>query len=435
MGVFGIGVYQPIAQIPPGTIKSSTLSSGSPGNLVSSGGIPGVSTKLYAAAVEQDSPVIFTPLSDHYGRLASDASGHGYTAQLFGEAVLGYYSGPLQGPGEQNQTSLFLDGQSGYLVYPYPNVDPGLLRWGQFSVEMWINPFGVGATNNPRLICNSHTDLDKQGVQLFLHNNGILEADMGNGSVLAAITSTSAVPFDAWSYVVLTWDGTQVLLYVNAQQQGAASLTGPLAVGKTPFNVGRNQAYNGDFFHGLIGPTVIYNGVLNLTDILYHYEVGITRGPTVVGNGFVPAPGTLAPPSSGIYGGQYGYVIYTTVRGPKLAQPQPAPTIGNDNLGNPVVRSFPSTVWSYSSLRPDYWYYFKWLYKLAGTAPPGYQYLVLLQQPDLSGNNVPIQQLARWEPPVASYRTVGAFLGAQLTFTYIGQAILGPNVPIVTVTW
>ncbi len=151
-----------------------------------------------------------------------------------------------------------------------------------------------------------------------------------------------------------------------------------------------------------------------------------------IGGGFASQAFVLVNPYSGNYGGQYGYVLDFRVRAPHDVQWVPAPLIGLDGIGTPVVRGFPQMVWHYPELRPDYWYFLLNLYNQSGRAPVGFQYLVLLQYYDPPSGNY-LQTLARWDPPTHTSRTVGAYLGVQLLFTYVGQSILLSTVPIVSI--
>src|SRR4029077_16395372 len=424
-GLFGIGVYQPIAQIPPGTIKASLITGSQ------SGGVPGVSTLLYRTAVEDDTPVVYERLNETSGNQAYDTSGNGYTGTIAGGVTLNV-PGPLLGPGESKDTCMKFNGSSGYISLGSFST----LGWGEISVECWANLSG-SLSGNPRILANSHTDVDNHGVQLMVNgSSGTISVNLGNGSTQTTVTSISKLTAGKWMHILFTWDGNLILLYINGQLEGSGSLTGPLSPATgSGYNIGRNPVYAGDYFSGNIANVCFYRSCLAATDVLFHYDTGQTTGGTLIGSGFAPAPFTLAPPGSGLYGGQYGYVVYTTIRAPKVLQIQPAQSIGIDNLGNPVVRGFPQAIWSYSTLRPDYWYYLRWLWKLSGQAPPGYQYLVVHQYPDQSGNNNPVQQLARWDPPTHGYRNVGAYVGVQLKFTYLGQAVLNSSVPIVSVVW
>lgn len=166
------------------------------------------------------------------------------------------------------------------------------------------------------------------------------------------------------------------------------------------------------------------------------FGIGIYQsmsGGTVVDNG---APATsqgafsLTSPLAGTYGGTYGFVIDTTIRAPVNVGYTPAPEIAMDSLGYSVVRSYPSMVWGYTTLRPDYWYYLLNLYRQSSVAPAPFQYQVLLQYPDPFGSGDLLQTLARFDPPTFSDRDVGAYYGVTLNFTYMGQQQLDSLTPI-----
>lgn len=154
--------------------------------------------------------------------------------------------------------------------------------------------------------------------------------------------------------------------------------------------------------------------------------------PLMLGSGFPNTLFSLHEPFAGQWGGQYGFLVDTSVRDPKNVALTPAPMIGLDSVGTPVVRGYPQMTWSYSTLRPDYWYYLLWLHRLSAMTPPGFQYLVLAMYPDL-GTGEPTQQTARWDPPTFSQRTVGAFYGVTLRFTYLGQAQILSGTPVIIV--
>lgn len=157
-------------------------------------------------------------------------------------------------------------------------------------------------------------------------------------------------------------------------------------------------------------------------------------GGTVYGQGFQTQAFQLVPPLSGTYGGTYGYVLDTRIRAPASVVYTPPDEIGLDGTGLSVVRGYPALTWEYNTLRPDYWYYLMNIYNQSARTLPGFQYLVLLQYPDPLGSGTLVQNLARWDPPTQSGRTVGAYMGTQLHFAYIGQAVLNPNTPIVTLS-
>jgi len=149
-----------------------------------------------------------------------------------------------------------------------------------------------------------------------------------------------------------------------------------------------------------------------------------------VGSGFPTAPMTLTHPYAGSYGGTYGYLLDTTIKAPGSVSWTPAPEIGIDGIGNSIIRGFPQMAWNYPIMRPDHWYKINFLHDLSAKAPPGFQYIVLIQFLDIKGSGALAQQLARWDPITASTRTMAAFYGVQLKFSYIGSAALVAGTPV-----
>ena len=158
----------------------------------------------------------------------------------------------------------------------------------------------------------------------------------------------------------------------------------------------------------------------------YSRLLTITSGPT---SGIAPIG-----PYSGTSGGTYGYVLDTRVRAPSSVVWTPAPEIGLDATGISIIRGWPAMTWTYNTLRPDYWYYLYTLYQQSARELGPFQYLVLLQYPDPQNSGAISQNLARWDPPAQSYRTVGAYFGVTLNFTYIGYTTLSPSTQIVTLS-
>jgi hypothetical protein len=166
-----------------------------------------------------------------------------------------------------------------------------------------------------------------------------------------------------------------------------------------------------------------------------HFGIGTYQpitGGVSVGGGFAALSNVVVNPLAGIYGGTYGYVLDTTIRAPTQISYTPAPEIGIDGIGVPIVRGYPSFVWTYNLLAPQYWYQLIAIWKQSARVPPGFEYLVLLQYPDtITSSGTLIRTLARMEPPVCSNgRTVSVFEGVQLTFRYLGQSQLIRNTPI-----
>jgi hypothetical protein len=139
-------------------------------------------------------------------------------------------------------------------------------------------------------------------------------------------------------------------------------------------------------------------------------------------------------PQGGVGGGTYGFIVDATIKQPQTVVKTPPQLLGLDTNGVAVVRGYPQLTWGYSTMRPDDWYYLKWVYTQSSRSLPAYQYFVLLQYPDPEQNGALTQILARMEPPVYTSHITHAFQGVTLKFTYVGQTQLAPGVPIVVLS-
>ncbi len=125
------------------------------------------------------------------------------------------------------------------------------------SVEAWVNLQGVTPAGAPRIVADSHTDIDHNGFQLRLDTLHPT-ATLGNGSTSTEVFA-APVTVTGWHQVVMTWDGASILLYVDgAAAAGPAAFTGPVTAGAAGTGIGYNPAYAGDFLNGVIGQVSVY---------------------------------------------------------------------------------------------------------------------------------------------------------------------------------
>jgi hypothetical protein len=350
----------------------------------------------YVSTILGDTPQAYYRMDESSGTRALDVTGHGYHATLSGAYSFGY-------PGaiaSDTNTAIFF-GSGGTLTFPSALNIP---TWTALSIELWTNVSG------------------------------------------------------RYQYIAVTTDGRTTTTYVNgAYYPAGLGGTSPIEISSIFDSIavlGNNS----------LDEVALYNYVLGPAQIAHHYALGIyspliaslpgqiplpnpadkpvfgigtyqsLSGGAIFGEGVQRSFSSVHHPYAGIYGGTYGFLLDTTIRSPQQTTYTPAPEIGLDATGVSVVRGYPSIVWSYTTLRPDFWYYLKWLYwQSAMNTPPPYQYLVLVQYPDTSGYNNPVQVLARMDPPTHSYRDVAAYYGATLTFKYIGQAQIIPGTPITVI--
>ena len=75
----------------------------------------------------------------------------------------------------------------------------------------------------------------------------------------------SASPVGSWTHVALTYDGSQLLLYVNGVQVASRAASGAIQSSTSPLWIGGNQY--GENFTGLIDDVRVYNRALTPAEI------------------------------------------------------------------------------------------------------------------------------------------------------------------------
>ncbi len=177
-------------------------------------------------------------------------------------------STPSYVAGEIGPYALSFNGTSQYFDVPAMTVN-----YSAITVSAWIKPSNVGAGDNPRIVANDHTDSDNKGFQLMYNNGGATGFfDVGNGSAEGRATWSQQLVNGKWYLYTGVYDGSHVYAYINGVQVASSTLTGSIAASGVDVNIGRNQAYAGDYFPGTVDDVHMYNRALSATDVLQLYN-------------------------------------------------------------------------------------------------------------------------------------------------------------------
>lgn len=227
---------------------------------------------MYLSTVFADNPSNYFRLGDLTGTLARDEVVNRYIGQIHNGVTLG------QASAIPNYTdgSMLFDGSSGYI-----DLTSAVPQSPVISVECWFNLSNVAFSGYPRPLANDNVGSSNKGVEL-----GIIQFG-GGVFVNFGFTSSNVdvgygIPLfpGVWYYLAAVYDGATAYLYLNDSLVGSSLQNHTLAAGTYAFNIGRNPAYAGDYFPGLIDELAIYNGVaLNASQIAAHYQAGIQNQP------------------------------------------------------------------------------------------------------------------------------------------------------------
>ena len=167
-------------------------------------------------------------------------------------------------------SNLALNGSTDYVSIPHNNS----LQPSNITVEYWIK--GTLPQPDPLylVIDKSHGFADFTGWVMqgdgTTGNIGWLFGD-GAGFSNNSVASTSNILDNLWHHVVGTYNGTQLILYIDGVVNATKNTTANIAANNRNVNIGAWWG-GGRWFRGFIDEARIYNRALNIDEIKAHYE-------------------------------------------------------------------------------------------------------------------------------------------------------------------
>jgi hypothetical protein len=287
--------------VAPAAVFAASLSSAAP--VKASRPSPAFSAQScgsYRTTVEADSPSAYWGLGEAAGSSdAFDSSGNGNTGAYSGGTGLGA-SGAIAG---DSDTALNLNGSTGYMQAPTStslnSPTSGL------TLEAWVKPPSSSASafsSQRPVMLKSFTSHSPPYYQygIFLWDSTSNPKDVSvvyaiNGTYTRADFTGTGWTYDAWSHLVVTWNGSTLTLYRNGASVGTRSQAGTISTYATPIDLGAyaNLAKNSSYlFPGQIDEVAVYNHALSAASVQGHYSAG-TGG----AGGSNCAPASTTPPS------------------------------------------------------------------------------------------------------------------------------------------
>ncbi len=136
-----------------------------------------------------------------------------------------------------------------------------------FSVVYWINPTGLGASGNQRIIANDHTGgADNNGISWYYAVGGLDMVEfVGNGTTSVNVAAPAST--NTWTMMTVTYDGTTLTPYAGTTAGTPVTLAGPVATPTNALGFCYNPAYAGDFFGGMLAGIAVYNRALTSGEV------------------------------------------------------------------------------------------------------------------------------------------------------------------------
>jgi hypothetical protein len=223
----------------------------------------------YANTVAADSPTGYWRMGELTGTTAAASAG----------AVTGTYTnGPFLGvAGAVNDDDMApkFDGTNDYVGLG-DNFD--LDANTTYTLECWISPAAAATANYPIVIGKYNAT---GGWWLYLESsaqatpNAVTFERLGSSGSDA--TSSDAVayalPVNAWSHVAVSYDGTDLRIYVNGVQRDTTTSTRSVPNKTTAMTVGGAGGAT-DSFNGRVDEVAVYPTALSAARIQAHYDAG-----------------------------------------------------------------------------------------------------------------------------------------------------------------
>ena len=180
-----------------------------------------------------------------------------------------------------SSAQMVFDGTDDYVNVPY-NTSHNLTSQG--TISAWINPSTLTQGNFAGIVAQcTGGSVNTQAYQLSWRqvSNGIYGA-ICNGSgtyneVLAAFPSTANV----WYNIVFTWNGAQLVLYINGVASSTTTQTINNQVLSTDLTIGgftyKGAGGGAEYFNGSISKVELYNRGLTAQEVRQNYQQHKTR--------------------------------------------------------------------------------------------------------------------------------------------------------------
>lgn len=236
-------------------------------------------TTTYDTYLASLSPSGWWKLNDPAGSTtATDSSGNGYTGTVYGSPTFGV-AGPFPGA-----SAVALSGTgSQYITTPQDQSGPAI------TVMTWVN--STSFTNNPRLVSTAHTDVSHDGYELGSGTigQGTVTGQpffaVGTGTTFAAATSSVVMSPGKWYFVVGTYNGSSVDIYVNGTLEGSTPFSGNISAGSQGLTyIGEadyTQSLGLDYVNGSMSEVAVLPVAISAAQESTLYSDAVGTAPTI----------------------------------------------------------------------------------------------------------------------------------------------------------
>lgn len=173
-------------------------------------------------------------------------------------------------------TALGFDGTNDYVDFDDPpgdTLDPAYI-----TVSCWVNPDNFAATQYVISKSRDVAGTEQTGYSMILLSTGQVRADfwssVDNGR--KNVDSAGTINTGTWSHIAMTYDGSELKVYINGSEENSSSITGTIASGNRKLVFG-SLAFgppNHFRYDGLLDDVFIYDRALSASEVNMLYQRG-----------------------------------------------------------------------------------------------------------------------------------------------------------------
>ena len=145
----------------------------------------------------------------------------------------------------------------------------------KISASVWINATLLPVAYSS--VLNRHGDWNNAQGTIMFNNEKKLRVLIKTTTASGDLISNTVFSENKWYYIVYSWDGQIVKLYLNGKEDNDLPLTGTVNTTTSVPNtiIGAYQAKSSSFFNGRIDDVRIYNTFLSSSQIKQNYIAGL----------------------------------------------------------------------------------------------------------------------------------------------------------------
>jgi hypothetical protein len=176
-----------------------------------------------------------------------------------GNNLTGVISGATRTTAGHSGSALTFNGTSDWVTVN----DAAVLDVTRVTLEAWVRPTTLSGWRTVIM----KESANALAYVLYAHDNAPRPAAyINNGGVDLTVAGTAALPLNTWTHLAMTYDGSNMRLYVNGALVTTTAATGNIITTANPLRIGGNNSW-GEYFAGQIDDVRVYNRALTQAEI------------------------------------------------------------------------------------------------------------------------------------------------------------------------